>query len=88
MKLGHIMEGRDLVNKVKKNCEKCRYLRKKAINIEMGPVSTHNLRRIAPAFYATQVDFCGPFKPYSPHNKGIAIKFGLLSIAARLLQPH
>ena len=49
------MQGRDLVKKAKKNCERCRYLRKKAINIEMGPVSTHNLRR-APAFSATQGD--------------------------------
>ena len=55
LKFGYIMQGRDLVKKAKKNCERCRYLRKKAINIEMGPVSTHNLRR-APAFSATQVD--------------------------------
>ena len=44
LKFGYIMQGRDLVKKVKKNCERCRYLKKKAINIEMGPVSTHNLR--------------------------------------------
>ena len=62
------MQVRDLLKKVKKNCERCRYLRKKEINIEMGPVSTHNLR-IAPAFYATQVDPCRAFKEYSPHNK-------------------
>ena len=55
LKLGYIMHARDLVKKVKKNCERCRYLRKKAINIEIGPVSTHNLR-IAPAFYAAQGD--------------------------------
>ena len=65
------MQGKDLIKKVK-NCERCRYLRKKAINIEMSPVSTHNLR-IAPAFYVIQVDLCGPFKAYSPHNKGATI---------------
>ena len=70
------MHGRDLVKKVKKNCERCRYLRNKAINIEMGPASSHSLR-IAPAFYATQVDLCGPFKAYSPHNKRTAIKIWL-----------
>ena len=70
------MQGRDLVKNVKKNCERCRYLRKKAINIEMDPVSTHNLR-IAPAFYATQVDLCEPFKVYSPHNKRTTIKIWL-----------
>ena len=55
LKLGYIMQGTDLVKKVKKNCERCRYFRKKAINIEMGPVSIHNLR-ITSAFCATQVD--------------------------------
>ena len=70
------MHGRDLVKKVKKNCERCRYLRNKAINIEMGPASSHSLR-IAPAFYATQVDLCGPFKAYSTHNKRTAIQVWL-----------
>ena len=70
------MQGIDLVKKVKKNCERCRYLRKKAVNIEMGPVSSHSLR-IALAFYATQVDLCGPFKAYSPHNIRTTIKIWL-----------
>ena len=76
LKLGYIMHGRDLVKKVKKNCERCRYLRKKAIHIEMGPVSPHSLR-IARIFYATQVDFCGIFKAHSPHNKRTTIKIWL-----------
>ena len=42
LKLGYIMQGRDLVKKVKKNCKRWRYLRKKAINIEIGPVSSLN----------------------------------------------
>ena len=70
------MQGRDLVKKVKKNCERCRYLRMKAINIEMGPVLTQNVR-IAPSFYATQVHLCGLFKAYSPHNKRTTIKIWL-----------
>ena len=53
-----------------------RYLRKKAINIEIGPVSSLNWR-IAPAFYATQVALCGPFKAYSLHNKRTTIKIWL-----------
>ena len=73
LKLGYIMQGRDLVKKVKKNCERCIYLNQKAIIIEMGSISVHNLRK-APAFYATQVDLCGPFKAYSPNNKRTTIK--------------
>ena len=42
----------------------------------MGPVSSHSLR-IALAFYATQVDLCGPFKAYSPHNKRTTVKIWL-----------
>ena len=40
------------------------------------PVSTNNLR-IAPVFYATQVDLCGPFKVYTPHNKITTVKIWL-----------
>ena len=72
MKLQYIMQVTDLVKKVNKNCERYRYLGKEAINIEMGPVSNHNLR-IASAFYAAQVDLCEPFKAYFPHNKRTAI---------------
>ena len=59
LKLGYIMQCRDLVKEMKKNCKRCRYFRRKAINIEVGSVSSHSLR-IAPAFYATQVDLSGP----------------------------
>ena len=76
LKLGYIMQCRDLVKEMKKNCKRCRYFRRKAINIEVGSVSSHSLR-IAPAFYATQVDLCGPFKAYSPHNKRTTIKIWL-----------
>ena len=60
-------QDKDLVKKIKKICERCRYLRNKAINIEMGPLSAHSFK-IAPAFYATQVNLYGPLKSYSRHN--------------------
>lgn len=46
------MQGRNLVIKIKKNRKRCRYLKKKAITIEMGPVLAQNLRT-APEYYAT-----------------------------------
>ena len=55
MKVAYIIGGRSLVKKFKVNCIRCRYLRKKFIDVEMGPVSNQNLT-IAPAFYSTQVD--------------------------------
>ena len=43
----------------------------------MGPVSKYNLT-IAPAFYVTQTDICGPFKAYSSHQKRTAVKIWLV----------
>ena len=73
LKIAYIVHGRDLVKKINSTCQKCRYLRKKTIDVEMGPVSTHNLT-IAPAYYYSQVDLAGPFKAYSPLHKRITIK--------------
>ena len=69
----YILNGRGMVKMFRQNCERCRYLAKRTIEIEMGPVSAHNLT-IAPAFYITQVDIAGPFSSYSPHNKRTTVK--------------
>ncbi len=71
-----IVEGRPLVEKIGRLCERCRYLNKKLLAVAMGAVSGHNLM-IAPAFYVTQVDLAGPFSAYSPHNKRSTIKIWL-----------
>ena len=41
----------------------------------MGPIKYFNLC-IAPAFYLSQVDICGPFGAYSSVNKRAALKSG------------
>ena len=43
----------------------------------MGPISKRNIK-IAPAFYSTQTDLCGPFKAYSHHYKRTTIKIWLV----------
>ena len=43
----HIIKGRDLIKLVRKRCERRRYIAKKTLEVEMGPVSDHNLN-IAP----------------------------------------
>ena len=73
LKKAFIFQGKELVKKMKKLCERCRYLSKKTIEVSMGPVSNHNLT-IAPAFYVSQVDIAGPFKSYSQANKRATIK--------------
>lgn len=53
-----IIEGREILKKIKKSCERCRFLDKKTIDFAIGPVSQHNLK-IAPAFNVSQVDLAG-----------------------------
>ena len=77
IKTGFIIFGKDLVKKIKTQCERCRYLRRKAIDVEMGSISKHSIT-IAPAFYVTQADICGPFKAYSLHHKRTTIKIWLI----------
>ena len=69
----YVVEGRELVRKISSACERCKFLRKKTIEVSMGPISDHQLR-IAPSFYVSQVDLAGPFKAWSPHNKRTTIK--------------
>ena len=73
LKVCFIINGRNLVKLFRKNCERCRYLAKRTIDVAMGPISSQNLT-IAPAFYITQLDITGPFISYSPHNKRTKVK--------------
>ena len=73
----YIIEGRELVRFVRKNCIRCKLILKRTLNVSMGPVSQHQLK-IAPAFYATQTDIAGPFCAYSLHNKRTTIKVWMI----------
>ena len=68
LKIAYVIEGRALVKKFKDQCARCRYLRKRAIEVVMGPVACENVC-IAPPFYNSQVDLFGPFSSYSNVNK-------------------
>ena len=69
----YIIDGREIVKRIRKSCERCRILLKRSFNVSMGPVSSYNLT-IAPAFYISQTDLAGPFKAYSLHNSRATIK--------------
>ena len=73
MQIAYIIHGRGLVTKFKVNSVRCRYLRKKFIDVEMGPVSDYNLT-VAPAFYISQVYLCSPFESYDSQSKRKTIK--------------
>ena len=68
LKIAYIIFGRDLVKKIKVQCERFRHLRKKTIIVRMGPISKYNVM-IAPSFDGTHVDIFGPLKAYSMHHK-------------------
>ena len=76
LKKAFIIEGRELVKKIK-TCQRCRYLAIRTIEVAMGPISRCNMT-IAPCFYISQVDLCGPFKPYIYHNKRATLKVWLV----------
>ena len=76
-KTAYIIGGRELVKSIKKECAKCRILHKKGVRVAMGPVGENNLK-VAPPFYCSQVDICGPFNAYSPVNKRVTLKIWLV----------
>ena len=71
--IAYIIDARDLIRIIRRRCERCRYLTKRTIEVEMGPVSNHNLN-LAPPFYSTQVDLCGPFNTFSNFYKRTTVK--------------
>ena len=64
----YILEGKTLVKDFKDQCVRCRYLRKRAIDVAMGPKAQENLC-VAPPFFNSQVDICGPYNSYHNVNK-------------------
>ena len=76
--IAHIFQIRELVKAFRENCKRCRYLLKRTIEVEMSPASRNQLC-IAPAFYVTQIDLCGPFSAYSKHNKRTTIKVWIVA---------
>ena len=71
--ISYILGGRKLVKDIKRACVRCRLLAKLALRVAMGPKSDDNLC-VAPAFYTTQVDLCGPFDSFSNANKRATMK--------------
>ena len=69
----HIIGGRELVKKVCNGCIRCRILHKQGVKIAMGPIADENLK-VAPVFYFSQTDICGPYNAYSPANKRATLK--------------
>ncbi|XP_066914217.1 uncharacterized protein [Clytia hemisphaerica] len=76
LKRAYVLEGREIVKRIKRNCTRCRYIEKKTVSIEMGKLSSPQLT-IAPAFYYIQIDLAGPVKAYCNHHRRSTIKLWL-----------
>ena len=59
----YIIGVKEIAELFRKLCGKCRWIAKRTVDAGFGPLSDHQLK-LAPAFYATQVDLMGPFKAY------------------------
>ena len=76
-KVAFIIGGRGLLKSIKDDCARCRFLHKQEVRVAMGPKHDSNLC-VAPAFFNTQVDLCGPFDSFSNVNKRAKVKIWLV----------
>jgi hypothetical protein len=77
MTVAHILGVRDIAKLFRKSCVRCRFLLKKTVDVEMGLLPSSRLT-VAPPYYNTQVDLCGPFSAYSKHNKRTTVKVWII----------
>ena len=70
-----ILEGRSLVKMIRLSCERCLFINKKTIDVEIAPLSQDNLVT-APAFYVTQPDLAGPFLVILNITREPQLKYG------------
>ena len=75
----HVVKGGTLTRAIREDCLRCRRALKKTMAEMMGDIPLEKLI-ISPAFYAVQIDDCGPFKAYSRHNQRSVLKVNALVI--------
>ena len=78
MTVAHVFGVRELAKLFRKHCARCRYLLKMTIDVEMSPASEHQVC-VAPPYYVTQGDICGPYNAFSKHNKRTTVKIWILT---------
>ena len=60
-----ILKGASLYEEIAHDCTTCKKLRRKFIEVSMGPISSHQFA-VCPAFWVTQADLYGPITHYVP----------------------
>ena len=61
----HILQGMGLFKELSEDCVKCKMIRRKYLEVAMGPISDAQLT-VAPPFYTTMADMYGPLDIYVP----------------------
>ena len=64
----HVIQGVSLFREISDECAKCSMIRRKYIEVIMGPVSDHQLT-ISPPFYAAFCDLDGPYDIFVPGHE-------------------
>ena len=64
----HIMQGASLFKQISDECSKCHMIRKKYLDVAMGPVSQNQLT-ISPPFHVAYCDLDGPYYTYVPGHE-------------------
>ena len=63
----HILQGRAIFRQISEDCGKCKIIRKKYLEVQMGPLNEAQVT-ISPTFFFTMIDLCDPFPCYpGPH---------------------
>ena len=60
-----ILKGASLYEEIAEDCTTCKKLRRKFIEVSMGPISGHQFA-VCPPFWVTQADLYGPLTHYVP----------------------
>ena len=71
--IAYIIGARALAKEVKADCTSCKRRKARLLQAEMGPLH-ENRTCVAPTFYHTQLDLCGPFTAICEHNHRSTVK--------------
>ena len=71
--IAFIIGGRNLAKEIRLGCQLCIKRKARLLEVKMGPVH-ENRMTVAPPFYNTQIDLCGPFVARCEHNHRSSVK--------------
>ncbi len=93
--IAFIIGGRNLAKEIRLGCQLCIKRKARMLEVKMGPVHENRIT-VAPPFFNTQVDLCGPFIARCEHNHRSSVKVwaaifrdpGSGALAAHIMQDY